>query len=54
MLFWALQNLDWGDETIASLWDLWRFFMSTIRDGRIVWVLLIVVGVLIFFRRKKR
>lgn len=53
MLF-AQQSISFVQEAIEGLRELWYYFMQTVRDGRIVWVLAIVVGVLLYQRFMKK
>ena len=46
----AQQRLSFIEETRAGLWELWLFFMRTIRDGRVAWVLVIVAGIIVYQR----
>ncbi len=50
----AQQTLNFFQVAREGLWELYLFFMQTIRDGRIAWVLVIVVGVLIYQRFLKK
>lgn len=50
----AQQRLSFVQEAIEGLRELWYYFMQTVRDGRIVWVLAIVVGVLLYQRFMKK
>jgi hypothetical protein len=41
---------DWFFEGVSFARDIWNFFLSTIYSGRIIWVLVIGLGVLVYLR----
>jgi len=50
----AQQRLSFIQEAIEGLRELWYFFMQTVQDGRIAWVVVVVVGVLLYQRFLKK
>jgi hypothetical protein len=50
----AQQTLNFFQVAREGLWELYLFFLQTIRDGRIAWLLVIVAGVLVYQRFFKK
>jgi hypothetical protein len=41
---------DWFYEGLSFIRDIWLFLVSTVYSGRIVWVIVIGIGILVYWR----
>lgn len=54
ILILAQQTLDFFQVIREGLWELYLWFLHTIRTGRIVWALVVVAGIIIYYRFFKK
>ena len=54
ILILAQQTLDFFQVIREGLWELYLWFLHTIRTGRIVWALAVVAAIIIYYRFIKK
>jgi len=50
----AQQSLDFFQAIREALWELYLWFLETVRTGRIVWALVVLAAIVIYFRFLKK